>query len=69
MLENPLIRLLLELLRSLVIDEVAARVRERLMKVFARRRRIDRRNAFRQVHRRNCQRLLNRLRTETEDNS
>jgi hypothetical protein len=65
MFENILLQFIVELLRTLLADELSGHVRKRIRRFVARRNRSGR--AFARVQRRTGDRLLNRLFTELED--
>ena len=63
MLENPFFQFVVELVRALVVDVLSKHVRVRLTR-FTRFKAHSYRRALLTVHRRNRERLLNRLHTE-----
>lgn len=67
MLENPFAQFVLELIRSLLVEEVSGRVRRPLAQSLDRRGAPSCRRAVLNVHRRNRDRLLHRLLTEMEE--
>ena len=66
MIFDVLLQFLLEIVRALLVDELSARVRERIRRVAAKRGSPNIRHAILGVHHRNRERLLNRLITEAE---
>ena len=67
MILELLLQLALELSRALLVDAISGNVRRRVSRWFFQRGRGDYRRTLFGVHRRNRERLLNRLLTEVED--
>lgn len=68
MFENPYIQFALELIRTLLVDELSGHVRRGLSHLLPKRSTRNYRRAILNVHRRNRDRLLHRLHTEVKDN-
>jgi hypothetical protein len=70
MLDNPIVRFLLELLRAIVVDALSGHVRRQLISWFGATRALDsRRRAFLRIHFQNRDRLLHKLRTAQQADS
>jgi hypothetical protein len=67
MIFDVLLQFLLELVRALLVDELSGHVRVRIRQVAAKCGSRDIRRAILGVHRRNRNRLINKLITELED--
>jgi len=68
MFENPFAQFLMELIRSLLVEEVSGRVRGPMARLLGRGGTPSCRRAILSVHRRNRERLLHKLVTELKDN-
>jgi hypothetical protein len=66
MFDNPLVQFAIELIRALAVDLLSARVRAKLRNLFRPEAHTSH-GAFLSVHRRNRERLLNRLHTGEPD--
>jgi hypothetical protein len=67
MMLDLLVEFIVELVRALLIDELSGRVRGRIRRLVAKRDASGTYRAFLGVHRRNRERLLNRLLTDLEE--
>jgi len=67
MMLDLLVEFISEIVRALLIDELSGRVRGRIRWLVAKREASGTRRACLGVHRRNRQRLLNRLLTDLQD--